>query len=112
MRKINLENYTVVIPTTEGEKEIPYVVRKSIEGVLLATGEPTQQRLSMADLLRNARIAQKITSSKDGSVLLEENEFQIVKASFDNFRGFGINDVELCNRIENAEVVEVQEKEL
>lgn len=111
MKKLNLKNYNITILTPEGEeKVIPYDVKKSIEGVVLATGPSTEQRLSMADLLRNARVAQKVTMSKDGYALLEEREFQIVKKSFDAFRGFGINDVELCKRIKGAETVEVQEK--
>lgn len=114
MRKLNVKNYNITVLQLEDnepkEKVIPYDVKKSIEGVMLASGPMTEQRLSMPDLLRNARIAQKVTMSKDGFALLEESEFQHVKQSFDAFRGFGINDVELCKRIENVETVEVQEK--
>lgn len=111
MKKLDLKNYNITVLTPEGEeKEIPYDVKKSIEGVVLATGPSTEQRLSMADLLRNARVVQKVTMSNDGTVLLEDHEFRIVKRSFDAFRGFGINDVELCKRIESVETIEVQEK--
>jgi len=116
LRKLNVENYDIIVLRTgkDGEPEeatIPYDVKKSIEGVVLATGPSTEQRLSMLDLLRNARIVQKITMSKDGSVLLEEAEFQHVKRSFGAFRGFGVNDVELCKRIESAKPVEVEVKD-
>lgn len=112
MRKIDLSEIIIDTMTPEGKKEpFRYELKMSIEAILLATGPATTQRLSMPELLRNARIAQKITGCNDGFVLLEENEFQIVKKSFEDFRGFGINDVELCKRIDNAETVEVQEKE-
>lgn len=88
---------------------IPYNMATSIEAIMLATGEMTQQRLSMADLLRSAQIAQKITAATD-EILLEENEYQIIKKSFDAFRGFSRNEVEMCRRISDAPTVEVEEK--
>lgn len=99
------------MPTSEGIREVPYDVAGSIENILLATGNMTSQRLSMVDLLRNARVAEKVKASIDkGYVLLEESEFIILKNSFDAFSGYGINEVELCKRIEKSETVEVEEK--
>lgn len=115
MKRLNLEDYDYTVPELDSdgkitEKILTYDVRKAIEGILLASGPGTTQRLSNVELLRNARIAQKITMAKDGFVLLEEAEFQIVKQSFDALRGYGKNDVECVKRIENAETVDVEEK--
>jgi len=109
MKKINLKNYTVE-GFSEGKiVQIPYDVKKSIENILLATGEVTSQRLPMSDLLRNARLAQKILAAKD-SILLEDSEFRLVESAFKAFKLFGKNEVELCKRIDEVETVEVKEK--
>ena len=111
MKKIIVKNYTILVPTPEGSKDLPYDVARSIDNVMLATGDMTSQRLSMSELLRNARIGQKITAGVEkGFVLLEEAEFTEVKKSFEAFRGFGVNEVELCRRITEAEDVQVEVK--
>lgn len=111
MKEINTSSYMIKIPTPEGIKDLSYDVAKSIDNVLLAAGEMTSQRLSMSELLRNARIGQKITASVEtGTVLLEEAEFNEVKKSFEAFRGFGPNEVELCKRITDAKEVQVEAK--
>lgn len=111
MRKIDLSEIKHTIVDENGiEVSMPYDVKKVLEGVMLATGPMTQQRLSMVEVLRNARITQKILASKDGFVLLEENEYQLLKKSFDAFRGFGKADVEVCQRVTDAETVSVEEK--
>jgi len=109
LRKILLTRYKVEVVGPQGKKASEYDVKSSIESVLLATGPNTEQKLSMVDLLRNARIAEKIKNSKD-FILLEEAEFNVVKASFDAYKGFGQFEVELCRRIAQAEQVEVSEK--
>ena len=70
----------------------------------------TSQKLGMADILRISEVARKIADCSEDTILIEEHEYQMVKKGFDAFKGFGINEVELCKRIENAETVEVQEK--
>jgi len=114
MRKLNLKSYLVPFRDTNTNEitNIPYALRDSIEAILLATGEATTQRLSMRELLENAGIAQKIKGAEEDFVLLEEDEFQKVKRAFDAFRGFSRADVEMCKRIEEAEVVEVSEKKV
>lgn len=109
MREIDIRPYKVVLAGPEGKKEVDYDVRSSIESVLLATGPATEQRLSMTDLLRNARVAEKILGSKD-VVLLEESEYAILRQAFDSYKGFGQFEVELCKRITGAKQVEVRKK--
>ena len=114
MKKINIKDYTVQVPTSEGIKEMPYGVVTSIENVVLASGQMTSQRLTMAQTLEVARIIEKIKTQekeKKGFALLEDADFNKIKAGFDAFSGFGKNEVELCKRIDEVETVEVKEAE-
>ena len=112
MKKINVKDYEVEVPTSEGKKKIPYDVVTSIENVVLASGPMTSQKLSMAQTLEMARIVEKIkTQEKEGKefALLEDADFNKIKAGFDAFSGYGKNEVELCKRIANAETISVKE---
>jgi len=110
MRKINLESYDVKILNIDGsERMLPYNVRTSIEGIMLATGPATSQRLNMSDLLKNARIAQRITDCKEDEILIEEGDCTRIKKSFEAFSGFGRQEVEMCRRITEAKTVKVKE---
>jgi len=114
LRKINIKDYEIEVTTLEGRKKIPYGVVTSIENVVLATGQMTSQRLSMPQLLEAANVIEKIKAQvkekpKQGYVLLEDADFNIIKKGFDAFSGFGLNEVELCKRIASAEEVKVKE---
>jgi len=111
MKKINIKDYDVEVPTNEGVKKIPYDVVISIENVVLATGPMTSQKLSMAQTLEIARIIEKIKAQKKegNEALLEDADFNKIKAGFDAFSGYGKNEVELCKRIANAEDIKVEE---
>ena len=112
MKKINIKDYTVELPTTEGNKEVPYSVVTSIENVVLATGQMTSQRLTMAQTLEVARIIEKVKAQEKegkGFALLEDADFNKIKVGFDAFSGFGKNEVELCKRIAEVETVKVKE---
>lgn len=97
-------------PETGEDVVISYNLRPSIEMIMLASGEMTSQRLNMSELLRRADVARRIADCPDDFILLEEHEYQMVKAGFDAFRGFSLSEVEMCRRVENAETVEVTEK--
>lgn len=113
VKKINVKDYIIQMPNADGTKRgVPYDVVSSIENVVLATGQMTTQRLTMPQLLEASRVCEKIKAAqKEGFVLLENAEFNIVKKGFDAFSGFGLNEVELCKRIAEAEDVEVEVKE-
>jgi hypothetical protein len=81
-------------------------MRMSIENIM----ESPVQNLTMQGLLRNAKVAQKIVDAKGNSVLLEEEEFKLVKDAFDKFEGFTHRDVELCRRVNECGLVEVAKK--
>jgi len=109
-RKINLKVYTVEgFDPKKGVIKVPYDVKKSLDNILLATGEATSQRLGYREALRNATIGQKILSAED-SVLLPESEFQIILRSVESYKGYGKNEVELLKRIDEAETVDVKEE--
>jgi len=105
VRKIDLSNYTIDMPTEGGMKTYPYSVKESIE---LAMYHP-DLKLNFRDLLENDRVAQKIKSA-NGFVLLEESEYSRIKMVFETIQGFRKEDVELVKRVIEAPEVEVQEK--
>lgn len=110
VKKINIKPYTVELPTPEGKRPIPYDVVTSIENVVLASGQMTSQQLSMAEVLRRDRIMSKIRGQeKKGFALLEDADFSVIQEGFKAFKGFGLNEVELCKRIDQAEDITVKE---
>jgi hypothetical protein len=105
MRRIDLSDYTIDMPTEQGMKPYPYSVKQSIE---LAMYHP-DLKLNYKDLMDHDRIAQKIKQA-DGFILLEESEYSRVRLAFENIKGFRKEDVELVRRVIDAPEVEVQEK--
>lgn len=99
MRKIDLRGYPV-----DGTQEL-YAVKGSIVEALYAPA----LKLSARGILDNDRVAQKINAASD-EVLLEEADYEKVKAAFETITGYTRNDLELVKRILNAEKVEVEEK--
>jgi len=111
VKKINLKNYTVQVPTPEGMKDVPYDVMQSIENIVCASGQSTSQRLSPSELLARNRLLVKMRAeTKKDIVLLSIEDYNVVKAAFDAFSGVGLPEVELCKRVLEAEDVEVEEK--
>jgi predicted glycosyltransferase involved in capsule biosynthesis len=108
MKKLDLSNYLVTVKVKDGEqivdRQIPYDVKGSIRGILFHA----DQRLSGIDLMENFKLAEKIAAA-EGSILLEKDDYNRLKKSFDAFRGFGENDVELVKRILDAPEVQVKE---
>jgi len=113
LKKIDIRDYEIEVLTKEGIKKQSYGVVESIENVALATGPMTSQKLAMSQTLEIARIIEKLKEQrKDGKkfALLEDADFNKIKAGFEAFSGFGKNEVELCKRIANVEDVKVEEK--
>jgi len=96
MKKIDLTPYTL------GEQEVS--VKNSIVMLLF---NPSL-KLSARDLIAQDALAKKIEAS-EGSILLEASEYIKVKNAFESFTGFGRGDLELINRVLNAEDVKVKE---
>lgn len=113
MRKLNLKDYTVKIkmpdkmsPGQEIEAELPYHVKDSILNLLFIP----QLQLSGAELVKQNVLAIKLEQCKEDDILLEDEEYNRIKKAFDTFKGFDRNAVELVTRINEAEVVEVEQK--
>jgi len=113
MRKLKIADYMVKIrvpdqmnPGQVIEGEYPFHAKDSILNLMFNP----DLKLSGADTIRQNVLAMKIEACQDDEIMLEDEEYLRVKKAFDIFRGFNRNDVELIRRIEEAEVVEVEEK--
>ncbi len=113
MRKLNLKNYMVKMkypdqmnPGQMIDAELPYGVKDSILNLMFI---PDLQ-LSGAELVKQNVLAMKLEQCKEDEILLEDDEYNRIKRAIDTFKGFGRNDVELVERINEAEVVEVKTK--
>ena len=104
MRKLDLTNYTFKVRTPDHMKlgeiiEIEYPFNMK-DGVLNLMFHP-DLRLNGAELVRQNMLAMKIEQADD-FVLLEEAEYERVKAAIDSFKGFSRPDVELVRRVTEA----------
>lgn len=90
----------------EVDKRVDYNVRGSIVALLLNRG----LNLCGAELLVQDRLAGKIHDCDADHILLDASEMQKVQDATNRFRGFGIEDVELVQRILEAPEVDVEEK--
>ena len=113
MRKLNMANYMVkfstpdrMIPGKMIESEHPYYPKESILNLLF---NPDLQ-LTSAEVVRTNLLAMKLESCKEDVIILEDEEYNRIKTAVETFRGFGRNEVELIERINEAEVVEVEPK--
>lgn len=106
MKKINITTYKVTVRTATGEtKEIDYGMKDSLVTILFNQ----ELKLSAVDLLKQNKLAEKITDAGD-ELLLEDEEYSRVKAALDIVQGLGRNDVTFVERILEAEAVEVTAK--
>jgi len=96
MKKIDLTPYTL------GEQEVNVK-----GGIVMLLFSPTL-KLSARDLIAQDALAKKIEAS-NGSILLEASEYIKVKNAFESFTGFGRGDLQLIERVLNAEEVKVKE---
>jgi len=96
MKKIDLTPYTL------GEQEV------NVKGGIVMLLFNPSLKLSARDLIAQDALAKKIEAS-EGSILLEASEYIKVKNAFESFTGFGRGDLELINRVLNAEDVKVKE---
>ena len=96
MKKIDLTPYFV------GETEV-----KIKDGIVMLLFNPSL-KLSARDLIAQDALAKKIEASEE-TVLLEASEYIKIKNAFESFTGFRRGDLELINRVLNAEEVKVKE---
>jgi len=108
-----MADYTVTFKTPDKmipgkmiESEFPYHVKDSILNLLFIQ----DLQLTGAELVKQNMLAMKLESCKEDEILLEDEEWSRIKKAVDTFKGFSRNEVELVERINNAEVVEVETK--
>lgn len=104
MRKLDVTNYSAIVMTAGGKTPVPYDVKNSLITCLL---HPSL-KLSAREVLIRHKIGEKIEKA-EGFVLLEEDEYKKLESAFNSIEGFGQNDVELIERVFNAETVPVKE---
>lgn len=96
MKKIDLTEYQA--------EEKPYNVKNTMVALLFNPG----LKLSARDLIAQDALAKKIEQS-DGSIILEDAEYQKVKKSVEVITGWQRGDLEFVNRVLEANDVEVKE---
>lgn len=113
MRKLNLKDYTVNMkvpdrknPGQEIEAEFPFNMKDSVINVLFIP----QLRLNSVGLVKANVLSQKILACEGDEILLEDAEWQQLSAAIQAAQGFGKMEVEFVIRINEAEVVEVEQK--
>lgn len=84
---------------------IPYDIKKSIINIMFNFN----LKLNGIELLLQDKLANKIEKAKK-EILLEESDYLKIKIAFETITGYTRNDVELVQRILDAEEVEVMEK--
>lgn len=106
MRKIDVRSYKVALAKPDGTKyEDDFIVKESLCICLL---HPALQ-LNGLELLNRAPIKDKIEGATD-FVLLEEEEYTKLKTAIETITGFSSNELEMVNRVLNAEEIKVEEK--
>jgi hypothetical protein len=112
MRKINIGNYMVKVPAADGSFEPkPYNVKESMVSCLL---HPALKLTGRELLLRN-KLATRIEEAEivegNGHILVEEEEYRKLRQAFETIEGFTKSDMELVQRVLEAEEIEVAEKD-
>lgn len=102
MRKIELTPYKVTIEGVDKDYDVVDAI------VTILTSHMLQ--LNGSQLLKNNILATKFLECKEGSILLEEADYQMLKSSADKITGYGREDIELVQRILEAPQVEVEVK--
>ena len=97
MRRIDLTTYDVEVQDGNGKKLLPYDVKEALQMVLYSP----DLRLGSRQLFENDRVAQKINSAQ-GSVMLEEADYQKLKLALETITGYTKNDLEMLHRVMDA----------
>ncbi len=119
-RRIDLKDYTVKLPNENAGKplpggegvvpatfDMPYPVKESLIEILMAR----DNQLSGSELLNRDELARRINNCQDGEILLTEEEWNKARMAIETVRGLSRPDVELVQRILNAEAVEAELEE-
>jgi len=108
MRKISLVGYDIPAIDQETGKETtrPYEIKTVLINLLFHP----ELKLGGRELLQTQKVATRIEECKEDYILLEETEYSKIKQAIESIKGFSKYDVELVERVLEAEFVEVEEK--
>lgn len=84
-----------------------FQMKNSLVEILMAR----DNQLGGRELLERDKLGRRILDSNDGSILLEEADWNRLVRSAETVMGLGRQEVEMVRRIFEAEEVEVEEKE-
>jgi hypothetical protein len=98
MRKLNLEDYTIL--DTQGVL-VPYKFKETLTTILTHPN----LGLNAVELLEATEISEKI-EKETTEVLLTEDEYKLIVELFKRFRGFSKGDVEMVKRVWDCPVEE------
>jgi len=104
MRKINLVNYMVQVRTTEGVTEVPYDVKEALSNIIFHP----ELKLGGREIILRGKLAEKIDKAGK-EIIFEEADYNKIKQAFETVKGFGKNELELCRRVLEAELIETEQ---
>lgn len=109
MRRIDLSNYMEKVTDADSGKdvELPYPVKDNMIELLLSR----QLGLSAREALERDILARKIRGCSNGSILLEQADYQKLVDAADTITGWARTDIQFLKRILEAPEVEVEEKQ-
>ena len=106
MRKIDVRNYTVTLGTADGQEITEdFKVKESLEICLFHP----QLNIDGREMMKRRKVLHKIEEAED-FLLLEDDEWQKLKSAFETIKGMSKNELELVERVLEAEEIEVKEK--
>ena len=95
----------VQVRTPEGMQEVPYDVKEALNSIIFHP----ELKLGGREIILRGKLAEKIDKAEK-EILLEETDYSKLKQAFETVKGFSKNEVELCKRVLEAELIEVEEK--
>lgn len=99
-RKLFVNDYDIVDEL--GSKQ-PFLVIKSLVSLMF---NPDLQ-IGFRELIESDKVAKKLEECKEDHVLLSEQEFGIIRDAVQKFKGYDRNALELVNRVNGTELVDV-----
>jgi hypothetical protein len=103
-RKLFINDYSV---KTEAGEEFPFLVAKSLISLMFNE----DLRLNFRKLIESDRVAKLLEECNEDYILLSEEDFGIVRDAVQKFEGYDRNALELINRVNGAELIDVDVKE-
>lgn len=101
--RLYLVNYEVKTIKEGQVQEVPYNVRESLAGLLC---HPSIG-LKGYKFYEHGKLGDKIINCSEDYIILSQIEYDMLKNTIDDFKGFSRNDSELVRRIYEAEQIDL-----